>query len=650
MRLYIAEKPSLARALADVLPKPHRKEEGCICLANGDVVSWCVGHLLELAEPEAYDAAFKRWRTEDLPIVPGDWQWVAKPQTRSQLKILQKWIKRADEIVHVGDPDREGQLLVDEVLHYSRLTKTDLATVKRCLINDLNPAAVSRALVNLRSNSEFSGLSKAALARLRADWLFGINLTRSCTLQGQKRGFSGLLSVGRVQTPILGLIVRRDIEIEKFQPKPFYELFAKLRCQQGQEFLAKWRPSEACLAYGDEQGRILSRKLVENVAQRIQGQDGVVAGASQRDKPFSPPLPFNLSSLQVEAGKLFGASAKTVLDSCQSLYERHKLITYPRSDCRYLPVEHFAQGANVLAAVNHNAPHLKDIVSKADLTRRSAAWNDKKISAHHAIIPTLKSSKAVSLTAIEQQIYDLIARQYTMQFLTMLIIREQQIEVNIGGGLFVAKHKQTLEEGWRIAQLRQREERSESAQSAPLPILQKGDLVACFDSVITDKMTSPPKAFTDGSLMAALTGIARYVQDAQLRKILRDTDGIGTEATRAAIIELLFLRSYTKRQGKNIIATELGRKLIEGLPESMTRPDITAHWERQLVDIQERKRPYQEFMAQLLKDIQQLLQQVEEGGLNGVQLSGIANTGKSSIKRKPKISRAKKTVKKSRSS
>jgi DNA topoisomerase-3 len=226
MILYIAEKPSLGRAIADVLPKPHKKGDGFIEAANGDCVSWCVGHLLEQAEPDAYNPEFKSWKFEHLPIVPDKWQLKPKAATRSQLTVLKRLVKQANTLVNAGDPDREGQLLVDEVIAYLGVTGDKLHQTQRLLISDLNPQAVKRALTQLRSNREFIPLSTSALARSRADWLYGMNMTRAYTIQGKKVGYQGVLSVGRVQTPLLGLVVRRDEEIAHFQSKPFYEVLA----------------------------------------------------------------------------------------------------------------------------------------------------------------------------------------------------------------------------------------------------------------------------------------------------------------------------------------------------------------------------------------------------------------------------------------
>ena len=294
MKLYIAEKPSLGRAIADgltsLLNKPHRKQQGYIELGNGDVVSWCIGHLLEQAEPDAYNDAYKSWKLEHLPIVPQEWQLKPKSQTRSQLTVLRKLVKQADQIVHAGDPDREGQLLVDEVLSHLKISAHKRKNTQRCLISDLNLPAVKRALTNLRSNQEFIPLSVSALSRSRADWLYGMNMTRAYTLQGQKAGYKGVLSVGRVQTPLLGLVVKRDEEIDNFISRDFYQVEARLVNSNNESFLVKWQPSEACKPYQDEEGRVLHKPLAENVCQRIQQQPAEITKLEQKDKQQPAPV------------------------------------------------------------------------------------------------------------------------------------------------------------------------------------------------------------------------------------------------------------------------------------------------------------------------------------------------------------------------
>ena len=611
MKLYIAEKPSLARAIIDALPKPHHKAEGCTFVGHADkakcdVVSWCIGHILEQAEPESYDSTLKKWSLENLPILPDQfecgWKLNPKKQTRKQFTILKHLIKQASEIIHCGDPDREGQLLVDEVIHYVGIKSSVKNSIKRCLISDLNKPAVQAALTNLKNNSEFIPLSVSALARARADWLYGINMTRCCTLQGQKSGFNSVLSVGRVQTPILGLVVRRDLEIESFTPKDYFEVDALIQTQDKQIIRARWQPSEACSPFQDEDGRVLSQALAENVLKRITEQEALLVKLEHKQKKQAPPLPYNLSALQIDAAKQFGFSAKVVLDACQSLYEHHKLITYPRSDNRYLPSAHFKLASSVIGAISKDDA-LTEICKKANTALKSKAWNDSKVSAHHAIIPSEKNPSTVKLSHIEEKIYHLIAKQYLIQFYADWKFQDTQADFKIAGGLFIAKERLTLEKGWKLVLEKQSSEPVGEALAKPLSSgfkqLQQGSCYFCEKGELLCKQTQPPKHFTDATLLAAMTGIARFVKDPNIKNILKETDGLGTEATRANIIELLFKRQFLQRQGKQIIASNAGKTFILALPESMTKPDMTAHWESRLSQISEQACTYDEFMSPL---------------------------------------------------
>ena len=619
-RLFIAEKPSLARAIADVLPKPHQKGNGFIRASNGDVVSWCIGHLLEQATPEVYDERFKKWSLNDLPIVPEKWILIPKGNTEKQLNILVDLIKTADQIVHAGDPDREGQLLVDEVLNYCQLAPEKRKTIQRCLISDLNASAVQKSLEQLRSNQDYVPLSTSALARARADWLYGMNMSRVCTLVGQRNGYRGVLSIGRVQTPILGLVVRRDLEIAQFVPKPFYEVFAILKTKNNETFKAKWQPSEACEPYQDEEGRVLVKALAENVCQRIKDKSGIIDKVSNKKKELAPPMPFNLSSLQIEMAKKNGLSAQEVLDICQSLYEKHKLITYPRSDCRFLPEEHLKQINGIKSAIENNCPVLQTAIDNADFSLRSKAWNDKKVEAHHAIIPTLRKAKMDSLSNNERAVYQVVATQYLAQFYPAYKYSELQIDVEIQGGKFISKTNQMLDEGWKVLFRNKNTQIDSDADDNNngllTKLIKKGESVQCIDTELLSKETQPPRPFTDATLLAALTGIARFVKDPEIKKILRETDGLGTEATRAGIIELLFKRQFLIRQGKSIRSTQIGQNLILSLPDIMSMPDMTAHWELQLDEISKKSFSYQQFMYQLNSSLSNLINQMKNARLN----------------------------------
>lgn len=632
MRLFIAEKPSLARALIAVLPKPHKKSDGYTETGNGDIVTWCIGHLLEQAEPQFYNPEFKKWSVDHLPIIPDEWKLVAKTKTKKQLSVVKKLIKQAEQLVNVGDPDREGQILVDEVINFCGVSKAKNAKTLRCLISDLNPSAVKKSVNSLQKNSDFIPLATSALARARADWLYGINMTRLCTLQGQKSGYQGVLSIGRVQTPVLGLVVHRDMEIENFVSKPFYEVLATLKTNDGECYEAKWKPSKACEPYMDEDNHVVSKKLVETVVEKIINKEGVVADVKETIKKQAPPLPYSLSALQIDASKRFGMSAQNVLDTCQELYERFQLITYPRSDSRHLPKEHLKEVNQVTNAIKSNHNALAEAVDNANLNLKSRAWDDSKVTAHHAIIPTSKTLNISNLSSFQTNIYELIARQYLIQFYSDFEYQEKQIDTEISGGLFVTKQKEVISQGWKVlfpAKLSNNKNSDNDFSAKKLPNVKINELVQCINAQLIEKQTSPPKYFNDASLLSAMTGIARYVQDSSIKKIMRETDGLGTEATRAGIIELLFKRQFLKRNGKEIRATDVGKELITGLPEKMVVPDMTAHWESQLESINQREMTYNNFMQPLTIQLNQLVQNVQS-----IDFQALKGKGKTSFKSK----------------
>jgi len=621
LKLYIAEKPSLGRAIADALShslaKPHKSHKT-------DVVSWCVGHILAQADPEDYDESFKKWSMETLPILPQQWQLKPITRTRSQLSILRKLVKQAGEIIHAGDPDREGQLLIDEVIDYLKVPSAKKLNIKRLLISDLNLPAVKRSLRSLKNNSEFVPLSTSALARSRADWLYGINLTRAYTLQGQKQGFNSVLSVGRVQTPLLGLVVRREQEIKDFVSKPYYQVLAHLNVRKvpnegDKSFCVNWQPSDACQPYCDEEGRVLLKALAMNVVDRITDQEAIVESVITEDKQQGQPLPFNLSSLQIAAAKQFSMNAKLVLDVCQSLYEKHKLITYPRSDCRYLPKEQLKQASLIIDLLSKANLPCSQQAKNADKNIQSKAWNDKKITAHHAIIPTEKSPNNIQLNPFEKNIYLLIVCQYLVQFYPVYRYQQTSLTVKIANGLFTTKAKMEQQLGWKVLfPIKKAPKDQTRGQENTLPNLSKGQVLHCQRGELVEKQTSPPESFTDATLLSAMTGIARFVSDPNIKKVLRDTDGLGTDATRAGIIDLLFKRNFLQRNGKKIVATEIGIALVKALPPMATLPDMTAQWEATLTAISEKKASYLNFMQPLINTVTQLVAASSEQPFTGL--------------------------------
>lgn len=460
-------------------------------------------------------------------------------------------------------------------------------------------------------------------------------MTRAYTILGRNAGYNGVLSVGRVQTPVLGLVVRRDEEIENFVPKDFFEVKAHIVTPAEERFIALWQPSDSCEPYQDEEGRLLHRPLADHVVARIAGQPAMVTGYNDKRENDIAPLPFSLSTLQIEGSKAFGLSAQQILDICQKLYETHKLITYPRSDCRYLPEEHFAGRHAVLNAIGVHRPDLMP-QPVVDTDLRNRCWDDKKVDAHHAIIPTARSSN-VNLSDDERKIYGLVARQYLMQFCPDAVYRKCVIDLDIAGGKFIAKARFLAEAGWRT--LLGSKERDEENEGTPLPVVAKGDELLCERGEVVERQTQPPRPFTDATLLSAMTGIARFVQDKELKKILRATDGLGTEATRAGIIELLFRREFLYKKGRYIHSSDTGRALIHSLPDIAARPDMTADWESTLTRISEKSCRYQDFMEPLVATLQNLIIQAKTNRVSSAFRSlpskpAAAAKGKSAPKRR----------------
>jgi DNA topoisomerase-3 len=581
MRLFIAEKPSLARAIADALPAPQRRARLHI-ECGSDVVAWCAGHILAMAPPEAYADEYKTWRLEHLPIAPRAWKLdVSAPELLGSIARL---LKTAARVVHAGDPDREGQLLVDEVLHFLGYE----GPVDRLLVRDLSPDAVRAQLAALEPNAKYRPLSESALARQRADWLYGINMTRLYTLLGRAAGYEGVLSVGRVQTPLLGLVVARDRAIAAFRPVAHYAVAAEMGAGGEGRFRAVWVPSLG--EHLDADGRVLARAVAEAACGRLRGKAGRVTACADEKKSEPAPLPHALADLQMEAGRRHGLSAAEVLEACQSLYETHRLLTYPRSDCAYLPERQHAEARGGPAARAPPPPTPPAAARGADLTLRSRAWNDRKVSAHHAIIPTPSTGGAAAeLTPRERAVYELAARRYLVQFCAPHEFLETKVELEVEGERFTAAGRQILALGWRALAHSDGDrdddepphggDAQSSDRAVRLPPLEVGDPVTALRLTVEDKRTEPPKPFTDASLIAAMCGVAKFVRSPAAKKILTEADGIGTPATRAAIIETLFERGYAVRVRRTIVSTETGRALVRNLPKVATTPDMTAVWE-----------------------------------------------------------------------
>lgn len=408
MRVFLCEKPSQGKDIARVLGAGQRGS-GCYSGA-GSVVTWCIGHLVEAVQPEAYGEQYKRWSIEQLPIIPERWRVEPKAATAAQFKIVKQIIGQASELVIATDADREGEMIAREIIDLCGYR----GPIQRLWLSALNDASIRKALGALKPSAETLPLYYSALARSRADWLIGMNLSRLFTLLGRQAGYDGVLSVGRVQTPTLALVVTRDREISRFVSVPFWTVKIALSAG-GQPFLANWIAPDGCT---DDTGRCLQQAVSQQAADRMRvaGSAQVVSVETERVRE-GPPLPFDLGTLQEVCSRQLGLDVQETLDIAQALYETHKATTYPRSDSGYLPESMLAEVPAVLAAVLATDPSLRPLLDQLDRTQRSRAWNDGKVSAHHGIIPTLEPANLSAMSDNELAVYKLIRAHYLAQFL-----------------------------------------------------------------------------------------------------------------------------------------------------------------------------------------------------------------------------------------
>lgn len=597
--VVIAEKPSMARAIREGLGPQARQYE----------ITNAFGHILEQAEPDAYlpdsvprtAKGKKVWRMEDLPIIPAEWKKFPKRDAKDQLAKIGALLKQADTVVNAGDPDREGQLLIDEILEHFRYR----GRVQRVWLKALDAENVRKAFAGLESNEKYRPLKDAAEARSQADWLVGMNLTRAVT------GKSGdLFPIGRVQTPTLALVVRRDLAIENFVPRNYFEVFAQCRHANG-SFLAKWEPKATDGPGFDEEGRLVDKALADGMAKKVTGA-GKVARFEAKEQKQSAPLPFSLSALQKVASARFGMSAQQVLDTCQSLYEK-KITTYPRTDCRYLPEEQLADAPKILRSL----PIPGVLQGLMNPRQKHAAWNNAKITAHNAIIPTGQS--AAGLDGDESRLFDLIWKSYVALFLPDYRYRALLALVDLGGETWKATGRQDIDLGWKqlYGSAAEADEDDPDESKAPLPKMQTGDPVQGQGGQVQAKQTKPPARFTDGSLIDAMSNIHKFVEDPAARAKLRETSGLGTEATRASIIEGLLHRQYLQKKGKQLMSTPKGRSLIaylekQGLPE-FADPVTTARWEDLLSSVAEGRVAAGQFMAAVVDTVRSAVSTLRKG-------------------------------------
>lgn len=621
MRLFIAEKPSVAGDIASALDGNFTRKDG-FYESDNDVVTWCVGHILESVPPENYDPAYKEWSLASLPLKMFPLKYQKKATTAKQADIVISLIKRSDItcVVHAGDPDDEGQLLVEEVLEYAGNKKP----VQRLLINDNTLPAIKKALLNIRDNRQYQGLYYKALARSAGDAIYGFSMTRAYTIPAQEKGYKGVLSVGRVQTPVLGLIVNRYRENSDHKSSFYYNLHGQFSNSASTDnFSAKLRPSE--YAPVDEKRRLTDKGYANGLAKKLKGKDASVLAAATDNKETAAPLPFNLARLQQHMNRTRKLSAQKTLEVTQTLREKHRAITYNRSDCSYLSEEQYAEAPAILKALQKTHTQPLDI----DPTRKSKAFNTANVTAHTAIIPTVNVPNLAGLTEDEKAVYLAIADYFIAQFLPKKSYQEASAEIRCGDEFFTARATRLTHPGFTVLLSDAEEEDSENTTETSLSSfdsitkLKTGAALVCNEINVDEIKTKPPALFTEAGLIAALVRVADFVTDPAIQKLLKEKDkdkknehgGIGTPATRSGIIETLKKRNFITTEKGKLIPTPAGITLIDALPAVATRPDMTALWSEKQNQIESGELTVEAFINSLYSDLSELIEKVDIEGL-----------------------------------
>lgn len=599
MKVFICEKPSQGK---DIAPHVGARQQGKGCLTGpGVAVTWCIGHLLEQAKPEHYNPDLRSWSLDLLPVCPDKWVMEVKSSTADQFRAVQAVIRQASEVIIATDADREGEVIARSVL--DRLGYR--GPVRRLWLGALDSVSVKKALDKLLPNEKTLPMYFSGMGRARADWLTGMNMTMALTSAFGAGGRGGVLHCGRVQTPVLALIVRRERAIVNFKPKTHYLLGASFE-MQGVTIPMDWRMPVDRLDHDDH---CVDKALVDAVAQKINRKTGRLTQVVTTPERELAPLPYSLDSLQQEASARYGLKVQSVLDACQALYEKHKATTYPRTDCEHLPVSMFADVPVVFSALTQVDPSLAKLVAAADVSRPGRAFNDKKVTAHHAIIPTGNTGVRMNdLSQVERLVYDLVRRRYLAQFLGDFLYNKTVIEVVCEGEAFAKTGKMPTSQGWKrvnaglmqpttvvtskMAKPRADEEDKTSAEvEVALPTVKVGDQAINRRAETVVTKTRPPKRFTEGTLLAAMESIDKIIDDPRLKRIMQTKEkaGIGTGATRAGIVEGLFKRDYIASSKRFIVPTDKGNSLvevIESMAPQLADPVLTAEWEDKLMQIE----------------------------------------------------------------
>jgi DNA topoisomerase-3 len=631
--LLVAEKPSVGQDLARALPGPFKKQEGFL-EGPDHVITWAVGHLVQLAEPEAYDPKYKSWRMADLPIVPERFKLeVRDERSRKQMSVVTKQLGREDveEVVNACDAGREGELIFAYLYEKAKGKKP----VKRLWLNSMTSAAMKSALAALRPADEFQLLEQAARSRSEADWIVGMNSTRAATIR-LRSSFDGAVSLGRVQTPTLAIVARREEEIKAFQPEPYWLVDATF-VAEGSEPGEGARPPGERVYVGHYQApggegrskgvRLAAEQEARQIVESCTARPGSITKLEKKEQREKAPMLYDLTTLQREANTRYGFSARRTLAAAQRLYEEHKALTYPRTNSRYLPTDMVEEIKPIAELVGRREEYRKgaDYVTGLDVLPLARVVNDEKVTDHHAIIPTRSEHNIEKMGADDRRVYDMAVRRFLAVFHPEAVFENTRVETTVAGSdggehLFRTRGKLLLVPGWRgvydevAADARAEEARGEDDESADqqLPRLAQDERVQTREIESVRKETKPPRRYTDASLLGAMETAGKLVDDDELREAMKDS-GIGTPATRAAIIERLITVGYLERDGRSLLATEKGLNVIRLLNDhALTSPGLTGSWEQRLGKIERGEDSRKQFMSDIAGFAAETVKELDE--------------------------------------
>ncbi len=600
--LVIAEKPSVGRDLARVLPGPFQKQEGHL-EGPEHVLTWAVGHLVQLAEPDEYDAKFKKWRMADLPIVPKRFKLVVRDErSKKQMSVITQQLKRADidAVVNACDAGREGELIFAYVYEKAGSKKP----VQRLWLSSMTKSAMQRAFDELRPASEFAQLEAAARSRSESDWIVGMNATRAATIR-LRSSFDGAVSLGRVQTPTLAIIARREEEIRAFEPEPYWLVDALFAAPGERLYEGRY--------HDGSKPRLPSAEQADAIVAAVRDQTGEITQLERKKRKERAPLLYDLTSLQREANSRFGFTARRTLAAAQRCYEEHKLLTYPRTSSRYLTSDMIAELKPIAGHVGGASREYQAsaaYVQGLDMLPLGRVVADDKVGDHHAIIPTNSTHNLDKLSDDDRRVYDLVARRFLAVFHPDAVFENTKVETTVGsageaGGphIFRTSGKVLLVPGWRGVYGELAESSSgvedDAGRDQQLPRLELSERVQTRDVTAAEKETQPPRRYSDASLLGAMETAGRLVDDDEMREAMKES-GIGTPATRASIIERLIDVGYVERDGRALVATEKGLNVVRLLGEHpLTSPSLTGDWEQRLGRIERGEEPRGRFMADI---------------------------------------------------